>query len=118
MLPYQPHLKEFARALRRDMTETARLLWSRIRRKQIFALQFYRQKRIGPFIVDFHCPAAALVIEVDGGQHYEPIGLEQDRERDAALGRLGLRVLRFSNRDVLLDTEAVLDTIIATVRPL
>ncbi len=66
MLKYDTNLKQLARKLRTDMTDAERLLWSRLRGKQVLGVQFYRQKPIGPYIVDFHAPASRLVIEVDG----------------------------------------------------
>ena len=111
MEPYGRTLKEPARSLRANMTDAEQLLWQRIRRKQLRNVQFYRQKPLLSFIVDFYCPAAKLVIELDGGQHYEEAHQIKDRLRDEALGRIGLRVLRFDNRQVLLETESVLAVI-------
>jgi very-short-patch-repair endonuclease len=71
MLRYDNHLKDTSRLLRKNMTDSERLLWSRLRRKQIAGMQFYRQKPIGKYIVDFYAPKAKLVIEVDGSQHME-----------------------------------------------
>ena len=79
MQPYNKNLKLPSRDLRRNMTDAEQWLWQRLRRKQILGLQFYRQKPILNFIVDFYCPAANLVIECDGGQHYTAEGLEADR---------------------------------------
>ena len=93
------------------MTEAEKLLWSKVRKKQLKGYQFYRQKNIGNYIVDFYCPAAKLVIELDGGQHYSPEGKEKDKRRDAYLEGLGLTVLRFSDRDVFVNTNGVLQTI-------
>ena len=98
---YNKNLKKASRDLRNNMTNAEKLLWSRLRNKQILGLQFYRQKPILNFIVDFYCPAANLVIECDGGQHYTEEGLEADRVRDETLAQLGLKVLRFDNRQVL-----------------
>ncbi len=98
MLRYRAKLKQPARLLRRQPTEAEQVLWTRVRRKQIGGVQFYRQKPIGPYIVDFHAPAAQLVIEVDGSQHFEPEHAGQDAARDAYLEALGLTVLRFDNR--------------------
>jgi very-short-patch-repair endonuclease len=98
------------------MTDAEQLLWSQIRRKQILGIQFYRQKPIGPFIVDFHAPAAGLVIEVDGGQHYEEQHRCRDEERDAALAKLGLTVLRFDNLQVLTELDAVVEHIYSVVQ--
>lgn len=111
MVPYNKNLKPLARKLRRNMTDAERSLWSRIRRKQLKGYQFYRQKNIGNYIVDFYCPAVKLVIEIDGGQHYSQQGREKDRKRDDYLSRLGLNVLRFSDREVLKNMEGVLQRI-------
>ncbi|MCE5180533.1 MAG: endonuclease domain-containing protein [Betaproteobacteria bacterium] len=108
---YNPTLKENSRTLRTNMTDAEQVLWHRLRRKQIQGVQFYRQKPLLTFIVDFYCPAAKLVIELDGSQHFETEHQAKDQARDAALAGLGLRVLRFDNRQVLLETEAVLEVI-------
>jgi len=73
--------------------------------------QFYRQRAIGNCIVYFYCPKAKLVIEIDGGQHYSEEGLEMDKLRDRHTTNLGLRVLRFTNLDVLQNIEGVLEHI-------
>ena len=111
MQPYNKNLKQPSRDLRNNMTDAEQSLWQRLRRKQILGLQFYRQKPILNFIVDFYCSAAKLVIECDGGQHYTEDGLKADQIRDQALSELGLVVLRFSNRQILIETDAVVDQI-------
>ena len=93
------------------MTDAECLLWSRVRRKQIKGAQFYRQKPLGSYIVDFYCPAAGLVVEVDGGQHFTEEGKAKDKRRDDDLAGLGLKMLRFSNSDVLKEIDAVLQVI-------
>ena len=112
MLPYNKKLKSPSRELRARMTDAEIALWAKLRRKQLHNLQFYRQKPLGQFIVDFYCPAARLVIELDGGQHYTEEGSARDRRRDAALNDMGLRVLRFSNLDVLGNMDGVLAEIV------
>ncbi|MCS3526448.1 endonuclease domain-containing protein [Acinetobacter johnsonii] len=111
MQPYNKNLKLPSRDLRNNMTDAEQLLWQRLRRKQILGLQFYRQKPLLNFIVDFYCPAANLVIECDGGQHFTDEGLDADSVRDEALAQLGLRVLRFDNNQVLAETDAVVEQI-------
>ena len=111
MKPYQSYLKPFSRQLRSNMTDAEQALWQRLRRKQIHGVQFYRQKPLLSYIVDFYCPAAALVIEVDGSQHLEPEGQRADEVRDRALAGLGLKVLRFDDRQVLTEIDGVLDVI-------
>ena len=116
MQHYNPKLKEHSRTLRTNMTDAEQVLWHRIRCKQIQGVQFYRQRPLLSFIVDFYCPAVKLVIEIDGSQHFEAAYQEKDQDRDAALSGLGLRVLRFDNRQVLLETDAVLAVIDEVVR--
>ena len=106
-LPYSRNLKHPSRDLRTGMTDAERKLWSRLRHKQILGIQFYRQKPLGPYIVDFYAPAVKLVVEVDGSQHDEPDHLRKDAERDANLAGQGVLVLRFDNRQVLTATDAV-----------
>lgn len=108
---YSPKLKENSRSIRANMTDAEQMLWQRIRRKQIQGVQFYRQKPLATFVVDFYCPGAKLVIEIDGIQHLAKEHQIKDQKRDAALTGLGLRVLRFDNRQVLLETNAVLEVI-------
>jgi len=111
MKPYIPDQKAFARDLRSHQTDAEQHLWHHLRRKQLLGLQFYRQKPIGPYIVDFYCAVAKVVIELDGGQHFEPAHQIKDRQRDEYLSQLGLLVLRFDNLQVLKETEAVLQMI-------
>jgi very-short-patch-repair endonuclease len=111
MQPYNKNLKLPSRDLRSNMTDAEQCLWQRLRRKQILGLQFYRQKPILNFIVDFYCSAANLVIECDGAQHYTEDGRLADQFRDQALNDLGLVVLRFSNRQILTETDAVVEQI-------
>jgi len=89
------------------MTDAERCLWAKVRRRQISGCWFYRQKPIGEYIVDFYCPKVKLVIEVDGGQHFSDEIAEYDRIRDEYLSNLGLRVLRFTNTDVMRNIEGV-----------
>lgn len=97
------------------MTDGEKLLWSKLRGKHLFDIQFYRQKPLGKYIVDFYAPKAKLVIEVDGGQHLDEAHLNKDMKRDGYLRRIGLRVLRFDNLQVLKDTEAVMEVILRAV---
>ncbi len=111
MLSYNKGLKPFSQKLRKTMTDAEQKLWSRVRGKQLRDLQFYRQKPIGDYIVDFYCPKAKLIIELDGGQHYREQGKQRDRIRDEYLAGEGLQVLRFSDRDVLVKIDSVLEKI-------
>jgi very-short-patch-repair endonuclease len=111
LLPYNKNLKNFSRQLRSNMTDVEKLLWAKIRGKQLKGCQFYRQKVLGNYIVDFFCPKAQLVVELDGGPHYSEEGLVSDAARDAYLQGLGLNILRFSDREVLDNLEGVLEMI-------
>ncbi len=111
MLRYNKKLKKYARELRKNMTEAEKILWSKIRRKQLKGYQFYRQKPIGDFIADFYCPKAGLVIEINGGQHYIIQGQQKDRIRDNYFKQLHLKVLRFSNIEVIKNLESVIEKI-------
>jgi very-short-patch-repair endonuclease len=112
MLIYNKNLKPYARKLRKEMTDSELRLWSNIRMKQVNGFQFYRQRVIENFIVDFFSPRAKLVIEVDGGQHYSDEMIKLDGQRDLRLKKLGLKVLRFSDTDVLTNIEGVIENII------
>jgi len=72
---------------------------------------FYRQKIIGKYIVDFYSPKANLVIELDGERHYSEIGRAKDRTRDNVLRKMGVKVLRFSDRDVFENIDGVMEGI-------
>ena len=111
MLRYNKNLRKCSRLLRENMTEAERLLWEKIRGKQLKVYQFYRQKTIGNYIVDFYCPKAKLIIELDGGQHYNPEGKAKDRARDGYMKDIGLRVLKFSDKEVFNNTQSVLERI-------
>lgn len=115
MLRYNPRLKGRARSLRAKLTDAEQRLWARLRRKQILGVQFYRQKPIGNYIADFYAPAARLVVEVDGSQHFEPAQAEHDRRRTAYFKELGLRVLRYTDRQVLLESDSVAEEIFRAV---
>ena len=111
MLQYGRNLKQSARNLRANMTDSEQVLWKELRGKQLRSVQFYRQKPIGQFIVDFYAPRAKLVVEVDGSQHLDPKYAKEDESRTAALEQQGIRVLRFNNLQVLQELDAVVEAI-------
>jgi very-short-patch-repair endonuclease len=106
--------RERARKLRRECTDVEARLWSRLRARQICDAKFRRQHPIGPFIVDFCCVERGLVIELDGGQHAEQVGIDESRTK--ALKHHGFRVLRFWNNEVLESMEAVVEQIARVLR--
>ena len=111
MLLYNKSLKQLSRSLRKNMTDAEMLLWSKLKGKQLKGFQFYRQKIIDNYIADFYCPKSKLVIEVDGGQHYSAEGREKDRKRDDYMASVGIAVLRFSDREVLVQLDVVIEKI-------
>ncbi|MGH8576761.1 MAG: endonuclease domain-containing protein [Gammaproteobacteria bacterium] len=102
-----PNLR--ARQLRNHPTEAESLLWQHLRRSQILGRKFRRQEPIGPYIVDFACFYPMLVIEIDGSQHAGSIA--HDAERSAYLERMGFKVIRFWNDEVLARTDWVREAI-------
>jgi len=111
MLSYDKQLKALSQHLRKNMTDAENMVWLKLRRKQLKGYQFYRQKIIGKYIVDFYCPKANLVIELDGGRHYCEMGQAKDRARDDVLKKMGLKVLRFSDRDVFENMGGVMEEV-------
>jgi very-short-patch-repair endonuclease len=96
-----------ARKLRREMTDAERELWQHFRAGRFDGVKFRRQHPVPPYIADFCCVSARLIVELDGPQHSE----EVDAARTRYLKSQGWRILRFWDNDVLLQTEAVLDAI-------
>lgn len=94
-----------ARALRREMTPQERRLWYDFLRE--YPVKIYKQRIIDSFIVDFYCASAKLVIELDGSQHYDEEGLAYDAMRTKVLEGYGLRVVRFSNQDIVKNFQGV-----------
>ncbi|MCC6130431.1 MAG: endonuclease domain-containing protein [Acidobacteria bacterium] len=97
------------RELRREETPQEKSLWRLIRNRQFLGLKFYRQYGIGPYIVDFFCPAIRLAIELDGSQHFEQSALDQDEARTRFLASLKVDVVRFSNREINENLEGVIE---------
>ncbi len=106
----RPGRKVLARQLRRNPTDAERVLWSRLRDRHIGGWKFRRQVPFGPYVLDFYCADAKLVIEVDGGQHAE-VRKSHDEARTVFLGSEGVRVLRYWNGDVLNNIDGVVEAI-------
>jgi very-short-patch-repair endonuclease len=101
-----------AKELRREMTAAEKKLWSKLRNRQLAGAVFRKQVPVGPYIADFCCLKARLIVEVDGGQHDESLS---DIARDAWLTRTGYRVLRVWNNEVMGNMEGVLSVIAAAL---
>jgi adenine-specific DNA-methyltransferase len=97
--------------LRSSSTDAEQLIWRHLRNRGIAGFKFRRQHPVGSYIADFACIEAGLIVEIDGGQHFEPEALEADRHRTAVLQRTGFVVVRFDNWQVLRETESVLASI-------
>ena len=104
--------RDVARCLRRSMTDAERRLWFHLRNRSFSDWKFRRQHPVGPYIADFACLCAGVVVEVDGGQHLESA---QDDVRTRYLHGRGLLVLRFWNDDVLKDIDGVCSHIVRVV---
>ncbi|MDR2014534.1 MAG: endonuclease domain-containing protein [Azoarcus sp.] len=113
-IKYLRTLIPHARKLRREMTPQEKRLWYEFLAN--FSPRFQRQKPIDRFIADFYCYKAKLIVEIDGSQHFTESGLAYDAEREAILNSLGLRVIRFSNRDVNENFESVCNAILQFVQ--
>jgi very-short-patch-repair endonuclease len=103
-------MRQRARKLRNEATEAERVLWERLRQRQLLGYKFRRQHPIGRYIVDFVCIDKRLIIEVDGSQHFGQQGYDEKRTR--WLESQGYQVLRFLNNEVLAETESVIESII------
>lgn len=97
-----------SRNLRKNQTDAERVLWSRLRNRQLGGYKFRRQEPIDQYIADFLCQEKKLIVELDGGQHN---GNLQDETRTEALERLGYRVIRYWNNEVLNQLDDVVDSI-------
>ena len=107
---WYPILKAHAREMRSNPTEAEAFLWKQLKANGM-GVRFKRQCVILDFIVDFYCPDTDLIIEVDGGYHQEEEQYRLDEERTKRLEHIGYHVLRFSNEEVLFETDKVLNDI-------
>ena len=107
-------MKTLARTLRRNTTDAERILWRHLRDRRLGGFKFRRQLAIEPYIVDFACLESKLIVEADGGQHTDQE--KSDAGRSEHLERMGYRVLRFWNHEILNDIESVLDRILGSLK--
>ena len=110
--PPHPGRKNASRSLRRVSTDAERALWNRLRDRRLAGRKFRRQHPIGTYIADFACVEAGLVIELDGGQHFTPGNATYDARRSAAMVAHGFHVLRFTNREALMQLDDVMALIL------
>ncbi|MFG1425588.1 endonuclease domain-containing protein [Roseixanthobacter glucoisosaccharinicivorans] len=107
-------LRTRARDLRVNSTDAEQRLWFELRAHRLNGLRFRRQHPLAGYVADFACLSARLIVEVDGGQHYQDAGRTRDARRDGVFIAKGYRVLRFSNLDVLKNLPGVLESIVAS----
>ena len=100
--------------LRKNMTKAEIILWSKLKGKQLKGLKFRRQYGINNYVVDFYCPELRLAIELDGDVHDYNSRIAYDKQRQREIEALGIKVLRYTNNDVIKNIEGVLSDIIAT----
>ena len=110
------HNKEnvpLAKVLRKNMTKEEKHLWYDFLKlfRQTYGIAFTKQKVIGSYIVDFYCPKAKLVIELDGSQHYDEETLQYDAQRTLYLNQHGIEVIRYTNRDIHIRFKAICEDI-------
>lgn len=110
-----PALKRYRKELRNQGTPAEARLWTYLKRRQLHGWKFRRQHSVGRYILDFYCPEAQLAVELDGAVHDDPARAAYDAERERHLAGLGIRVLRFENRCVFEQPEAVLAAIAAAL---
>jgi len=108
---YNPKLKEFARKLRNNSTKAEIILWNHLKGKKLKEFDFHRQKPIDNYIVDFFCNKLMVAIELDGYTHSFEEVLVKDEAKEKSLKDLGITVLRFTDKDVIDNTEGVLKNI-------
>lgn len=111
-----PHLGEFRRGLRKNLTPAEASFWKIVKNSRFEGRKFVRQHSVGNYILDFYCPSEKLAIELDGTRHYSGAGASDDRIRSEYLESNGIRVVRFQNREVFDETEWMLDVIRANFR--
>ena len=112
IIPYNPKLKPLAKALRKNMTFAEVLLWNELKQKKMLGYDFDRQRPINNYIVDFYCKDLMLAIEIDGISHDFEESIINDEKRQKVLEKLGVRFLRFDDREVRNDMSNVLRTIV------
>ena len=104
-------LESRRRDLRVKQTEAEKILWQKLRNRQINGFKFFRQYSIGKYIADFYCSELRLVIELDGSQHYEENVFEYDKIREEFMKSLDIKTIRFSNLDVFKRVDEVMERV-------
>ena len=109
-------LKNIRRTLRKNLTDHERILWSKLRNRQLEGFKFIRQYSIGHYVLDFYCPGKRVAVELDGGHHSESKQSTRDGERDTFLKSMNIRMLRFWNNEVKTNLYGVMETILQALK--
>ena len=112
MLHNKPLLKSRRQELRNNATPAEKLLWNVLQHSNLGGYKFRRQHSVGPYILDFYCPAAKLAVELDGDSHFTDEAMEYDRQRTDYLNGLNIRVIRFLNTEVYNNLQEVCEKIL------
>ena len=111
IISYTPNLKELARQLRNNSTKAEIILWQKLKGKQMYGYDFHRQKPVDNYRIDFFCHELMLGIEVDGYSHQIIEVFNKDVKKEGVMNMLGIHILRFSDEQVLKDTDNVIRAI-------
>lgn len=116
IIPYRPELTELAREFRNNPTPAEKILWQKLKGKQIMGYDFHRQKPIGHYVVDFFCPRLLLAIELDGSVHETDYAMLRDEVRQESTEEFGVIFLRFKNFEVEKNVDGVVKEIEEWIR--
>ncbi|MDD5769957.1 MAG: endonuclease domain-containing protein [Candidatus Gracilibacteria bacterium] len=105
------NLKPTRKTLRTNQTKPEEIFWNKVRNKQFHGLKFRRQHSIGRYILDFYCSELKLCIEIDGDNHFESEGIEYDNIRTEFVETVGIKVIRFTNKEIMENIEGVLESL-------
>ena len=108
-------LMKTRKRLRSEMPPAERILWSRLKKKQLGGFKFRRQYSVGPYVLDFYCPSVKLAVEIDGDLHYQDRAQEYDQQRDRYIENFGLRICRYTNQEIYRNLDDVLEDILANL---
>ncbi len=114
----KPSEKVKRRQLRQDITKAEKIIWAKIKNRQIENCKFRRQYSVDKFVIDFYSPILKLAIEIDGDSHFQNDAVEYDMERQVFIESAGIKFLRFTNEDVYGNLSGVLESIVQTIRDL
>jgi very-short-patch-repair endonuclease len=113
-----PNTFDKARILRNNMTAAEKIVWEKLKNRNIFKARFRRQHPIGSFIVDFYCHEYKLAIEIDGEIHLKNEIIEYDDGRSHDIEKYGIKILRFTNNEVFTDLKKIIEEILNTIAAL